>query len=190
MSQAHLANIAVLGNDTTARNSAVGKIAKPTVLLTTTAPVRKEIYSVVLDKNSAGKIVYPESEYTSTFEDEKALLKHLIKASKDTKHCVLYLPDPDIKTLKDSAINAHVKIHIKNGKREECPECGTLTIDLPGHPMVKHGSDAEQQFKCQEEDCNKRSIDQKKLDKHVKNSHTDEEVECQLCQSKTKPVSM
>lgn len=56
--------------------------------------------------------------------------------------------------------------------------------------MLKHGSDAEQKFKCKEEDCGKRFIDQKKLDNHVKNTHTDEEVECELYGAKMKPISM
>jgi len=53
MPQAHSANITVLGNDTTARNSAVGKTAKPTVLLNTTAPKSRKVYGVVLVKDAA-----------------------------------------------------------------------------------------------------------------------------------------
>jgi len=188
MSQAHLANIAVLGNDTTARNSAVGKKSKPTTTLTTTAPKSREVCGVLLAKDSAGQIICPDPDCSSTFKDEKALRGHLVKAIKDAKQCVLCPPDYEMKSLKDDTVRKHVKSHINNGRKEKCDECGELTTDLAGHTMVKHGSASQQLHPCSY--CGKGFKSVRDVNKHERDVHTEDEIKCEYCGSGMKPASL
>jgi len=106
---AHLSNIAVLGNDITAWNSAVDKTVKPTVLLTTIGLELRETGGVLLAIDCAGQTIFLEFECSLIVKDEKALciyLVHVIKSKKRRRNVLSLIKEELHNRLEQIAVHA------------------------------------------------------------------------------------